>query len=143
MCREEREMNTHEIPREYIKAGALDTPARELRELAKSAIVAIRRRVAENEITPPDVLQLLSRDPKPEVRIAVGLSLFAPADIVARLIRDEHDDVRHWLASAGYLPLELLEELALDANPYVAARALRTLDRLRASAGRLPNDRAA
>lgn len=130
-------MNSIVIQRDYIRAGACDTSANELRKLAKSSIVAVRRRVGENEKTPSDAIQLLSRDPNPEVRIAVGLSRIAPADIVARLVHDEHDDVRFWLASAASIPQVFLKKLAKDSNPYVAARAMRTLERLGSPTGRL------
>lgn len=123
-------MRSIEISEDYIKAGAPDTSVAELARLAQSSMVAVRRRVGENERTPSDVLRSLSWDPKEEVRIAVGLSRFASDAIVTRLANDEHDDVRYWLASTSYLPKNLLQRLVADSNPYVAARAKRTLDRL-------------
>lgn len=124
---------------DYVRAGSPETIVAELSELAKSADVAVRRRVAENPATPTEALDLLSHDSKPEVRIAVGLSQFTPESVVSRLAKDEQDDVRYWLSSAGYLPLKLLEQLSVDANPYVADRAQRTLARLGAPSGRLIN----
>ncbi|MBS2010321.1 MAG: hypothetical protein JST01_24940 [Cyanobacteria bacterium SZAS TMP-1] len=127
------------IQEDYVRAGSPDTPVTDLRKLAKSSDVAVRRRVAENDGTPADALELLAHDSKPEVRIAVGLSRFAPENIVTQLVKDEQDDVRYWLSSAGYLPLKLLEQLSVDSNPYVADRAQHTLARLGAPCGRLIN----
>lgn len=124
---------------DYIRAGSPETSVSELSQLAKSNDVAVRRRVAENERSPRDVQELLARDPKPEVRIAVGLSRLTPENILAQLANDEQDDVRYWLSSAGYLPLKLLEQLSVDSNPYVADRAQRTLARLGLPSGRLLN----
>jgi len=132
-------MSTIRNQDEYIRAGSSEASVPELIELAKSTDVAVRRRVAENERTPLSVVGLLARDPKPEVRISVGLSRFAPESILNQLAADEHDDVRYWLASAGYLPLKLLERLSMDLNPWVADRAQRTLARLGAPSGRLMN----
>lgn len=108
---------------EYIRAGAADATADELSKLANSEVVAVRRRVAENERTPKDVLLLLARDSAPDVRIAIALNISTDANIVVQIACDECEDVRYFLASTSYTPKQCLLKLADDANPHVAHRA--------------------
>ena len=89
------------IDRNYLRAGCPSTSCNQLRELARSSIPAVRRRVAENREAPVDVLRSLAYDQDPEVRAAVGLNKSTPPDVVFLLVRDENVDVRYrWLKQA-------------------------------------------
>ena len=55
----------------YIAAGSPYTPGIVLMRLATDACAAIRRRVAENCHTPPEILLLLRFDESSEVRCAL------------------------------------------------------------------------
>lgn len=69
-----------------------------------------------------------------DVRCAVGENRNTPVDILWKLARDEHPDVRYSLAENCHIAHEVLRSLTEDDNPYVASRAVRTLDRIAASA---------
>jgi len=47
------------------------------------------------------------------------------------LTKDEHPDVRYRLAENSNLPDSILVELSEDENPFVAARAQETLQKLK------------
>jgi hypothetical protein len=113
----------------YLQAGDPDSSAKTLGELAQSPCAHIRRRVAENAATPLAIAIDLLRDTAVEVRIALTeneqiLPLLAPD-----LARDKSSDVRFALAENHSTPRPVLEYLLADENPYVAARAARTLNR--------------
>lgn len=115
------------ISKDYIAAGCPDSSEEDLRQLSKSEVAAIRRRVAENPRVPSEVLKKLAADNDYHVRIAVGLNRSCELSIITDLIYDENPDVRFWLASTSYLPERLIFELTEDPNPFVADRARRTL----------------
>lgn len=119
--------STKIIHADYIKAGAPETTPQELAALSMSLLPAVRRRVAENENTPADILERLSYDVNPDVRIAVGLNKAVDENVIAQLTCDEDPDVRLWLASISYLPEELLQQLCEDENPHVAQQASRMI----------------
>lgn len=121
-------MNTTKIIHvDYIKAGAPETTPQELAALSMSMLPAVRRRVAENENTPADILERLSYDVDSDVRIAVGLNKVVNENVMAKLVCDEDPDVRLWLASISYLPEEFLQQLCEDENPHVAQQASRMI----------------
>lgn len=112
----------------YIKAGSQSCSPQEMERLAHSEIDRIRLRVAENQATPIELLELLSKDRNPDVRVAVGTNPSTPADISYSLAFDEDPNVRLGLADDINSPLELLEKLMEDENPYVSCRARQTKD---------------
>lgn len=118
------------IPAKYISAGAVATSEEELVSLSRSEIVSVRRRVAENEKTPHEVLAVLASDPSAEVRMSVALNKSTEPAVLNVLAADGDPDVRYRLASTSYIPQNLLRQLQDDPNPYVAARADTTLCRL-------------
>lgn len=121
-------MNTIKmIHADYIKAGAPETTPQELAVLSMSLLPSVRRRVAENENTPADILERLSYDVDSDVRIAVGLNKTVSENVIAQLVNDEDDDVRLWLASVSYLPEKFLQQLSEDENPHIAQQAYRMI----------------
>lgn len=121
-------MNTIKtIHADYLKAGAPETTPQELAALSMSMFPAVRRRVAENENTPADILERLSYDVDSDVRIAVGMNKTVNENVLAQLVSDEDDNVRLWLASVSYLPEEFLQQLSEDENPHVAQQAYRMI----------------
>lgn len=121
-------MNTTKIIHaDYIRAGAPETTPQELAALSMSILPDVRRRVAENENTPADILERLSYDVDSDVRIAVGLNKVVNENVIAHLACDEDPDVRLWLASISYLPEEFLQQLCEDDNPHVAQQASRMI----------------
>lgn len=111
----------------YLLAGNSTRSARVLYRLAKHNSTKIRRRVAENFACPTDLLSFLSRDKQPEVRIAVALNKKSNFETCKLLSEDFDPDVRFMMASASYTVQSVLEKLSKDENPYVSARAQRTL----------------
>lgn len=96
----------------------------ELRQLSRSKNREVRKRVAENESSPLDVLERLSTDRNPEVRIAVAENDNTPVDVLARLADDPSPEVRYTLASSPpWIASDILGKLEKDNNPMVAARA--------------------
>ncbi|MFC8721704.1 hypothetical protein [Kitasatospora sp. NPDC057198] len=125
-----------------------DDPAA-MRRLAGSASVAVRRAVARARTLPPDVLALLLRDPRSEVRAEIAVhNAAAPAELLLEAARtwtrpgavlDRPDFPYHRLRAAWaddpeptvrrlalYAPdctPETVERLADDPDPLVHARA--------------------
>lgn len=115
---------THE---EYIRAGSPQTAAAELEILSAHETYKIRRRVAENNNTPVNILLILAEDSHPEVRATVADHNLTPKEVLERLAADECLEVRYTLAENANLPMEILLKLAEDENPYVSHRAYRTI----------------
>ena len=101
-----------------------------LRDLARSELVSIRMRVAENPRTPLFTLLLLSRDPRKEVRLALIENPKVTYSIVCNLAKDDDVDIRYALAENPFLPVSVLCFLCEDDNPYVAWRAHLTTQKL-------------
>ncbi len=110
----------------YVRAGSENCSPQLLAQLAHSEVSRIRLRVAENALTPVEVLEELSLDKNPDVRIAVGTNPSTPFHLKLSLAFDEDTNVRLGLAEDMNTPLELLDRLAVDANPYVSCRAAQT-----------------
>jgi hemerythrin-like domain-containing protein len=130
-------MSTRIIPEDYLKAGLAETSAVDLQELAASEIMVVRRRVAENERTPVEVLSTLAKDKAAEVRMAVASNKVTPSSLLVHLVCDASPDVRYWMASTSYIPKHLLRQLADDENPHVAQRAKAMLAGLESKVGRM------
>ncbi|MGE0266322.1 MAG: response regulator [Candidatus Obscuribacterales bacterium] len=84
--------------------------------------------IAENRSTPVDVLSRLVNHASSEVRIGVADNPECTVEILQILKGDLSVDVRYSLADNHNIPLRILHDLAEDDNPYVADRALRTLN---------------
>lgn len=124
----------------YVLAGSGKGHETALRRLSKHKDETIRRRVAENSLCPIEVLDLLAHDESTDVRIAVALNKTAKKQIHAELCKDPSPDVRFMIASASYMPNFLLRLLASDENPYVQARANRTIELKQAAKRRLSHE---
>jgi hypothetical protein len=95
--------------------------------LANSNDNAVVLRVAENPNTHVATLTRLIRHTSSQVRIAVAEHATTPEVLLHLLAVDADADVRMALAENSNLSKPVLEILANDENPYVAARAARSL----------------
>src|SRR5205814_4078016 len=75
-------------------------------------------------------LAKLAVNRNPDVRCAVGENANTAKDVLWLLARDEDADVRFSLAENHNINDDILIFLSSDENPYVAARAQRTLQRV-------------
>jgi hypothetical protein len=114
---------------DYITAGAEQTAPHELIRLARSAAGIVRRRVAENPRTPLIALIKLAYDRDPDVRIGICDNSSTPPGLLMLLAGNNCVDVRYAIAENSKTPCQILRLLSRDENPYVADRAMRTLDR--------------
>jgi len=122
------------IDAEDVLALAASNPnatAEVLEALAKSTSSYVRSKVAENEHTPPLVLDALMHDCT-AVRAALAHNPKA-IERVWSLVQDENPKVRMMLAANPNLPDHVYQVLQNDANKYVARRARRTLGQVRKS----------
>lgn len=119
---------------DYVKAGAKNCSPEQLKQFAHSEVDKIRRRVAENPITPTTVLQHLASDKNADVRIAVGTNPSTPDHIRNNLVLDADPTVRLGLANDINTPLEMIEKLMEDENPYVSYQAHKTKELVSAMA---------
>lgn len=104
--------------------------------LEKFAAVASPRTmecVAANPNTPAKTLARLSKSDNVEVRIAVAENCSTSLITLLELARSEDCDLRFSMAENANLPMQVLQILCLDDNPYVACRALQTIDMVEAS----------
>jgi Leucine rich repeat variant len=83
-----------------------------LRQLADDLIWRVRRAVAQNPATPPDVLERLARDPHDEVRARVARHESCPAAAIATLLEDPRRPVRNATIARGDVSLDVLVRLA-------------------------------
>ncbi|MBZ0188028.1 MAG: hypothetical protein K8F91_17405, partial [Candidatus Obscuribacterales bacterium] len=113
---------------DYVKAGRLTTPPEELEKLSRSNSVKIRCCVAENRASPKYLLERLSKDPNPEVKMELAINESTPVRLKWKLAIDDDIDLRYRVAETPYIPFEILLGLSHDENPYVADRAMRTLE---------------
>jgi hypothetical protein len=113
--------------RKYILAGCELTPVNLLVKLASDPSVMVRRRIAENARTPINVLTMLSGDGHPDVRAGVCDNPSTPYGLLLLLSQDACPDVRYAIAENSHTPRQILCLCARDQNPYVAMRALLSL----------------
>ncbi|HEY9785105.1 MAG TPA: hypothetical protein V6D17_06860 [Candidatus Obscuribacterales bacterium] len=76
------------------------------------------------------LLALLAHDRSFAVRAAVAENHMTPMEVMLVLANDPHPDVRYSVADNHTSPLAALNLLLDDPNPYVADRAKRTLARV-------------
>jgi hypothetical protein len=88
-------------------------------------------RIAANEDTPEIILAQLAYHPNSEVRTCIAENPATQDAELWALTYDDSADVRYALAENHQLDSQFLTELELDGNPYVAARAQKTLQRIR------------
>jgi hypothetical protein len=92
--------------------------------------VASAHYTAADSSTPADILHHLSTNCDVQVRIAVADNGNTQLHTHMQLALDEHPDLRYALAENHNIDATVLQVLIDDTNPYVAARAKRTLARL-------------
>ncbi|MBX9725541.1 MAG: hypothetical protein K2X81_29355 [Candidatus Obscuribacterales bacterium] len=108
-----------------------DTSPDSLKKLANHKCNHLVSRVAEHPSTPLETLQTLSQHEHPEVRSAIADNVNTPQSILMNLTKDSDIQVRYSLAENHNVPISVICVLLEDENPYVAARAGKTLNRLR------------
>jgi hypothetical protein len=113
-----------------VLAGRPTTAAPILNFLATSADLRVVQRVAENPSTHVATLTRLVRHHSSAIRMAVSEHPSTPEVLLQILARDEDADLRFALAENYNMPRAVLETLEQDENPYIAARASRTLAEL-------------
>lgn len=117
--------------RMYTVLGKSETPSEMLWDFARNVTdPIILEHVAAHSQTPPNALDHLARHESLDVRLAVADNPRTPAGALRLLSEDENADVRYALAENHNCPMEILYELATDSNPYVSARALKTVNRI-------------
>ena len=87
-------------------------------------------RIIESLVDCPRKLAELAVDDSPLVRIAVSENTFTDLKTMFLLAEDRSADVRYAVAENHNAPIAVLQFLSEEGNPYVAARAQRTLSRL-------------
>jgi hypothetical protein len=98
--------------------------------LSRTKDTCVLERLAENPRTPAGVLIKLSSHPEAAVKSAVGCNPKCLVWLICKLAQDEDVDVRYSIAENPHVPTEVLSILSTDENPYISARAFRTLKRL-------------
>ncbi|MGD9685140.1 MAG: hypothetical protein AB7W16_28565 [Candidatus Obscuribacterales bacterium] len=98
---------------------------------ASASEILILMKAAEHPNASPYTLSKLSRSGFREVRQAVAQSHNTPYSSQFDLSRDPDPDVRFALAENHRAFITILEILSDDENPYVSARAAKTIDRLK------------
>lgn len=93
------------------------------------------REINQSVATPARVLRRLSKNPEPELRIAVADHLNTPEEVLLLLAGDDNPDVRYAIAENHNISLKVLNKLLNDSNPYISHRAQTTLRRLGAGDG--------
>ncbi|GEM_PF-585909 len=114
----------------WLMAVNPHTPAPVLEGLVDAGDPAHLERIAENPGASPVTLARLAFHPSEAVRAAVAENSRTPIEAVCMLANDECVDVRFRLAESYHLPLAILQVLCDDDNPFVAARARKTLRRI-------------
>jgi hypothetical protein len=117
----------------YLEAGSNETGHERLSELAKDQCASIRARVAENDAAPFALLMMLADDSDVDVRVALCSNRAMNDELYSCLVMDESETVRFSLAEDANCPIAFLAQLTEDDNPYVRARAVRTIKRLSAA----------
>jgi DNA-binding NarL/FixJ family response regulator len=111
-------------------ANATTTSAKMLEMLSHSDVVSVVEAVAANRSASQDTLEWPLKHPSADVRIGLLDNPSLSYSIQRRLIFDDDSDVRYAMAENHNIVRQMLEVLAKDENPFVSARAQKTLDRL-------------
>lgn len=115
-------LRTSEVMEEYNRA-AHDEATDEVWIDVIARFPDMKKWVAHNKTVPLKILELLSRDPDPEVRWYVATKRKATPEIMSRLADDVEEGVRHRIACNAKTPQEILERLAYDSSLLVAGSA--------------------
>ena len=91
----------------------------QLEELAKDEDRDVRKTVAANPSTPPEVLAELAKDEYWSTHRAVAKNPSTPPEVLAELAKDEWNEVRANVALNPSTPPEVLIELAKDKEWFV------------------------
>ncbi len=108
-----------------------ETSPESLKRLASHKCEHLVSRVAEHPNTPLETLETLAQHKHPDVRAAIADNVNTPPSLLMNLARDSDIQVRYSLAENHNIPISVISFLLEDDNPYVAARAGKTLNRLR------------
>lgn len=79
----------------------------------------VRANVAANPLTPPVVLERLSKEREPDIRVCVAKNPGAPTTLLALLTKDRERAVRTAVSTNPTTPLALQRELAKDSSKFV------------------------
>jgi hypothetical protein len=115
----------------YIVAGNPNTPQNVLDFLARGRNHRVAMRVAEHPRTHSATLCRLAKHEHHQVRMAVAEHPAIAPETLEELASDEHADVRYVIAESFATAEAILEKLSHDENPYVSARASKTLAGMR------------
>ncbi len=113
---------------DYLLAGSNLLSVVQATILSQSTSPRVRCRLAANPKCPTTVLNDLAKDSNPEVRSAVGLNSATDFTLLDQLVADSSETVRFYLAGNAKLGDKRLRILMNDSNPYVAERALTTVE---------------
>jgi hypothetical protein len=113
-----------------LVAVAWESLPEQLCRLSRSEDALVRSRAADNPQLPLTCLAELANDVAHDVRISVAENPVTPLVILELLAEDDHADVRYAIAENANMPAYILSILSRDENPYVSARAHKTLARL-------------
>jgi tetratricopeptide (TPR) repeat protein len=100
-------------------SGRLNLPADTLMRLAKNNSRRLRRQVASNPTTSPEVFALLANDESSLVRTSLAQNPSAPPDILTFLAKDPVRLVRHGVALNAATPVSVLVDLAKDSDRFL------------------------
>jgi hypothetical protein len=98
-------------------------------EFASTTISSLVKRAENPEASPIELGRLASHE-SAEVRIAVADNAVTPHEVLEQLANDENPDVRFALAENHGAGTDILLILLEDSNPYVVHRAQQTLLRI-------------
>lgn len=87
-------------------------------------------RLAADPETDATILRKLSRQPHSAVKESLLDNPNLPGEVLFDLASDKNPDIRYLVASTPYANGGILRMLQEDENPYVAARASETLERV-------------
>ena len=111
-----------------------ETQPPELDALSRTAPSYVVVRIATHPNTPVSTLTRLALSANADIRCAISENPKTPLNVLWALTHDRDADVRYSLAENHNINASILTTLSSDENPYVAARAQRTLQR-RSSTG--------
>ena len=124
---EERSMDPDQFVRRSV-AEDPDTPPDVLARMSTDPNEYVRRNVADNPGTPADVLARMSMDSAGLVRYEVSENPNTPASVLVKMSDDPDKNVRGAVADHPNTPLNVVEKLAHDEDPLVRQWALDELE---------------
>lgn len=113
-----------------LLASNPQSPAELLEYLTEISTEDILLRIAENSSTSALTLEKLAYHSSSNVRQAVAENSNTPESCLFQLASDEAADIRYCLAENPRVPFSVLYLLTDDENPYIGARARKTLGQL-------------